>query len=559
MFSQDICVDLINDQNMQRITQSEETLKGLLAALSFTHDTPRERVLNAVKEEVEHLLRGAGAALEASEASEASHPWQLRAQQILRPNTCYFPREELLDFQRRLGGSSLAGDPGIQRLLETLDHWVKRHEALEKRIGWLLHPTPVEALQGLDPKADCDRIFHTISYDFRAEMKIFAVLYELRAVVSAHHSTVFHSTDEFNQRSVRRILDTVLLFANALEWGLDSHRGSVCLERVNEIHGRYYLHDDAMRFVMSGIMFIPIEWNQQFGWRRFTEVERLGWFHAFVKMGRAMNIQGMSDDYDEMYQWYLDYSQRNAQFHPSKRQLFDRITVQVLAEYPEKLRPVLLTAILAGMDDVYRITTGYPEPPAQVFEAMKAVFFSVGHLGNALPRGPWLRSLQSTSIYPHGYRLNEMGVPQRSQQFPSLCPFSGGKVLDKPVEELPVDGNQGFPSNMLPLSKEEDAELRELPFYSREEIARHNTEEDLWVIMEGYVYDVTPFLKVHPGGRKVMLRLAGQDATEAFARSGHSAETQVYKLNFRIGRVLESTDTVHTPSAPEAAPAGADD
>ncbi|KAJ5086015.1 hypothetical protein N7532_010786 [Penicillium argentinense] len=48
------------------------------------------------------------------------------------------------------------------------------------------------------------------------------------------------------------------------------------------------------------------------------------------------------------------------------------------------------------------------------------------------------------------------------------------------------------------------------------EVANHNTSESCWVILYGKVYDVTDFVSQHPGGAKVILKLAGKDATEEY-------------------------------------------
>ncbi|KAJ5902822.1 hypothetical protein N7495_003350 [Penicillium taxi] len=48
------------------------------------------------------------------------------------------------------------------------------------------------------------------------------------------------------------------------------------------------------------------------------------------------------------------------------------------------------------------------------------------------------------------------------------------------------------------------------------EVAKHNTPDSCWVILYGKVYDVTDFLSNHPGGAKIILKLAGTDATEEF-------------------------------------------
>ena len=36
--------------------------------------------------------------------------------------------------------------------------------------------------------------------------------------------------------------------------------------------------------------------------------------------------------------------------------------------------------------------------------------------------------------------------------------------------------------------------------YSYEQVGAHNSEQDCWTVYEGRVYDVTEYLKRHPGG-----------------------------------------------------------
>jgi flavocytochrome c len=49
-----------------------------------------------------------------------------------------------------------------------------------------------------------------------------------------------------------------------------------------------------------------------------------------------------------------------------------------------------------------------------------------------------------------------------------------------------------------------------------DEVNKHNSEGDLWVILHGDVYDLTTFLPDHPGGKKAIMLFAGKDATEEF-------------------------------------------
>ncbi|KAI5982494.1 glyoxylate dehydrogenase [Pisolithus albus] len=51
---------------------------------------------------------------------------------------------------------------------------------------------------------------------------------------------------------------------------------------------------------------------------------------------------------------------------------------------------------------------------------------------------------------------------------------------------------------------------------SAQTVAEHASPDSCWIIVHGYVYDVTEFLPEHPGGSRIILKYAGKDATEAY-------------------------------------------
>lgn len=51
---------------------------------------------------------------------------------------------------------------------------------------------------------------------------------------------------------------------------------------------------------------------------------------------------------------------------------------------------------------------------------------------------------------------------------------------------------------------------------TRDEVALHSTPEDCWTIVNGDVYDLTPFVGRHPGGRTAISQICGGDGTALF-------------------------------------------
>lgn len=52
--------------------------------------------------------------------------------------------------------------------------------------------------------------------------------------------------------------------------------------------------------------------------------------------------------------------------------------------------------------------------------------------------------------------------------------------------------------------------------FTIEEVSKHNSKSDCWVIIRDLVYDLSKFIEVHPGGSRIILTVAGKDATKAF-------------------------------------------
>ncbi|CAI7775602.1 unnamed protein product [Closterium sp. NIES-54] len=77
--------------------------------------------------------------------------------------------------------------------------------------------------------------------------------------------------------------------------------------------------------------------------------------------------------------------------------------------------------------------------------------------------------------------------------------------------------------------------------FTLEEVSKHNTEKDCWLIVSGKVYDVTKFMDDHPGGSDVMVSSTGKDATDDFEDIGHSKTARDMLAQYYVGEIDEST------------------
>jgi len=78
--------------------------------------------------------------------------------------------------------------------------------------------------------------------------------------------------------------------------------------------------------------------------------------------------------------------------------------------------------------------------------------------------------------------------------------------------------------------------------YTREEVLMHNNENDCWIIINNKVYNITKYLILHPGGKKILLHCAGQDATKYFNDINHSKKSYKILETYFIG----NTNNLHT-------------
>lgn len=73
------------------------------------------------------------------------------------------------------------------------------------------------------------------------------------------------------------------------------------------------------------------------------------------------------------------------------------------------------------------------------------------------------------------------------------------------------------------------------------ELQAHNTDKDCWLAIHGHVYDMTGFLDKHPGGKAILMKYAGKDATESFSVLIIYCEIQLNIIDTRVLRIVNAS------------------
>ncbi|KAK3984522.1 nitrate reductase [NADH] [Cladorrhinum sp. PSN332] len=152
---------------------------------------------------------------------------------------------------------------------------------------------------------------------------------------------------------------------------------------------------------------------------------------------------------------------------------------------------------------------------------------------------------QSKTVQPDGLRWNLTGMMNNSWYMVKPEVFSETAVLFRhPTEAGTLDGGYMKPSEEVKKSEANQvAEGAPEKEFTREEIEKHDKEDDCWLVVDNKVYDATSVLKWHPGGKPPILAHAGrchQETTDHFVAIHDDFAWK--KLNECIlGRVTQKT------------------
>lgn len=120
------------------------------------------------------------------------------------------------------------------------------------------------------------------------------------------------------------------------------------------------------------------------------------------------------------------------------------------------------------------------------------------------------------------------------------------------------EGTKGDTSSTSKSTKKSEPEPVEidvdaLPEITMDEVAKHDDrQKGVWIVLNGLVYDTTPFLPLHPGGPDFLLDVGGEDATQEFEAAMHTESARMKTRQFVIGKLKKEKSQPQALSLPNS-------
>jgi len=290
------------------------------------------------------------------------------------------------------------------------------------RAGGRTSPTGLDRIAALDPETDFEAIYRISGEEFGWETRRALELAILHTFAAPEIAAVLDSTGKFTSRGKERYHDTIKLLRKAGCDGLDSPRGHQAIRAMRQIHGRFSINDDEMRYVLATFVVIPVRWISRYGWRSLTQAEIQATARYYSRLGTLMGITDVPASYEAFAAVLDDYERRHHALTPAGQRL-TAATINVLASQLGRLpHRTGRWCIRAALSQPLRASLGLPASSPLATLSVHAVLrirARVVHLRHAL--ATWRQALTPSQTAP------ALVQEQQPQQALGLCPWSGNE------------------------------------------------------------------------------------------------------------------------------------
>jgi hypothetical protein len=217
----------------------------------------------------------------------------------------------------------------------------------------------------LDPETDHLEIYRLMSmYEFPWDINQALSFALFRTYAVPTIGKLLAETGEFTERVQKRYDDTGLILEAVLDHGF-AGTGKDAIRRMNQMHRSYPIGNDDMRYTLCTFVVSPIRWMDSYGWRPFSETEKVASANYYRELGRHMGIKDIPATWREFCEVHDAYERERFGYDPGGRAVADS-TLALLCTFPphDKAPAALIGAFSRSlMDAPLREAFRYEAPP----------------------------------------------------------------------------------------------------------------------------------------------------------------------------------------------------
>jgi len=276
------------------------------------------------------------------------------------------------------------------------------------------HLNASHTINHLDPSKDYEQIVRlliNVIFPWDIERALEFALYRTYAIPAI--SGLLFATGEFTKSPRKRYDDTELLLSEIVENGFDSDAGKASIQRINDMHSHYSIHNDDFLYVLSTFIYEPIRWLDKFGWRALTQIEKQALFYYYIQLGKHMQIKNLPTHFDVFEKFNRDYEQQHFSYAQSNAVIAETTGDLFLGFYlPKPLWFLGKPFIYALLDKPLLDAFHFPQQSQLIRNLTKNLLVMRAKLLKILPKNSKEKPITAHKrpTYPMGYAIKNLGT-----------------------------------------------------------------------------------------------------------------------------------------------------
>ncbi len=280
-----------------------------------------------------------------------------------------------------------------------------------------MHPTRLRSrahLRELARQGRWEELYQrTMLWEFPDDALLGFQLAFYRPFAVPRMAEILTTTGQFSADTEKRSYDTGLIMYEIIHGGLDAPVARRMIALMNRMHRGWAIEQEDFTYILNAFIVVPLRHIERVGWRQPLDVEREASWRFYQRLGVLMGIRTIPSSYRGAEAMFDAYEQRMVTSSPPGCQLGAAVLHALRQRLPAPLRPIAGRVNAALIGDA-RVATAIGLPtagPVATLMTLTSKVTAVMTRRRPAPTRSWFTPGQPAGqIYPHGYRLEDLGA-----------------------------------------------------------------------------------------------------------------------------------------------------